>query len=75
MEVSGQLHVPVALPRGEDPHPHSLPLKVRLGGLQSGSRRVGQEKKNSSSCQESNPCCPARSLVTVLCMETYSVLN
>jgi hypothetical protein len=42
MEVSGQLHVPVALIPGKD---IGYPLDRRLGGLQDRSGRCG-EKKN-----------------------------
>jgi hypothetical protein len=41
MEVSGQLHVPAALPPGKVPR---YPLDRRLGGPQSRSGRCGEEK-------------------------------
>jgi hypothetical protein len=41
MEVSGQLHVPGALPR---PHRLQYPQTTRLGGLQTRSGRFGGQK-------------------------------
>jgi hypothetical protein len=41
MEVSGPLHVPVALPPGKKPR---YPLERRLGGPQSRSGGCGEEK-------------------------------
>jgi hypothetical protein len=41
MELSGQLHAPVALP------PRRYPLDRRLGGPQSRSAHSGDEEKNS----------------------------
>jgi hypothetical protein len=41
MEMSGQLHVPVALPTGTDPR---YPLDKRLGEHQSWSGRCGKDK-------------------------------
>jgi hypothetical protein len=43
MEVSGQLHAPVALPQGESPF---YPLDRRLGGPQSRSGSGGEEKNS-----------------------------
>jgi hypothetical protein len=43
MDVSGQLHVPAALPPGKEPR---YPLDRRLGGLQSRSGRGGEEKNS-----------------------------
>jgi hypothetical protein len=55
MEVSGQLHVQAALPRGKRPR---YPLDRRLGGPQSWCGRCGEEK---TPCRESNPGLSARS--------------
>jgi hypothetical protein len=62
MEMSGQLHVPAALPAWKEP-----PVPKRLGGPQSQFER-GVEEKNSlhCPCRESNPGRPARSLVITL---------
>jgi hypothetical protein len=54
MEVSGQLHTPVALPPGKE---HWYQLDRRLGGPQSRSGRGGEEK-NSQPRRESNPRTP-----------------
>jgi len=43
MGVSGQLHAPTALPQGKSP---KYPLGRRLGGPQSHSGRVGEEKNS-----------------------------
>jgi hypothetical protein len=43
MEVSGQLHAPAALPQGKSLR---YPLDRRLGGLQSRSKRGGEEKNS-----------------------------
>jgi hypothetical protein len=43
MEVSCQLHAPAIFPRGKSPW---YPLNRRLGGLQSWSGRVGEEKNS-----------------------------
>jgi len=43
MEVSGQLHAPVALPPGKDPPRYAL--DKRLDGSQSRPGRDGEEKK------------------------------
>jgi hypothetical protein len=43
MEVSGQVHVPVALPPGKKP---VVPLDRRLGGPQSRSGCDGEEKNS-----------------------------
>jgi hypothetical protein len=45
MEVSGQLHAPVALPQDRSPW---YPLARRLGGPQSWSGRGGKEKNSQS---------------------------
>jgi hypothetical protein len=42
MEVSGQLHVPAALPTGKEP---LIPTDRRLGGPQNQSRLGGEEKE------------------------------
>jgi hypothetical protein len=55
MEVSGQLHAPVALPQGKSPW---YPLDRRLGGPQSRSGRGGLEK-NSQPPQGIEPQNPA----------------
>jgi hypothetical protein len=47
MEASDQLHAPVALPPGKEPH---CPLDRNLGGPQSRSGR-GVEEKNSQPLQ------------------------
>jgi len=53
MEVSGQLHVPAALPPGEDPQ---HPLDRRLGGgPRSWSGRSGEEKKIRASARNRTP--------------------
>jgi hypothetical protein len=64
MEVSGQLHVPSALPTGKSP---SYPLDRRLGGPQSRSG-CGSEEKNSQPPPEIEPEIPdrpAHSLVAI----------
>jgi hypothetical protein len=43
MKVSGQLHIPAALPPGQSPW---YPLHRRLGGPQSRSGRGGEEKNS-----------------------------
>jgi len=58
MEVSGQLHAPVALPWGEKPW---YPLDTRLGGPRASLDAVVR-RKNFSLFQESNPDRPACSL-------------
>jgi hypothetical protein len=54
MEVSVQLHDPVALPPGKEPR---YPLDKRLGGLQNRSGHSGEEK-NYQPRRESNPRTP-----------------
>jgi hypothetical protein len=43
MEVSGQLHVPAALPQGKSPW---FPLDRRMGGPQSRSKHDDEEKNS-----------------------------
>jgi hypothetical protein len=43
MEVSGQIHVPAALPPGKSP---CYPLDRRVGGLQIRSERGGEQKNS-----------------------------
>jgi hypothetical protein len=43
MEVSGQLHVPAALPQGKSPR---HPLDTKVVGPQSQSGRGGEEKNS-----------------------------
>jgi hypothetical protein len=45
MEVSGQLHAPVASSQGKNPR---YPLDRRLGGPQSRSGRDGEEKNSQT---------------------------
>jgi hypothetical protein len=52
MEVSGQLHLPAALPPTKEPHWY--PLDKRLDGTQSRSGR-GDEEKNSQPPQGIQP--------------------
>jgi hypothetical protein len=54
MEMSGQLHAPVALPPKKDPW---YALDRKLGGPQSRSGRGGEEKKHRPR-RESNPRTP-----------------
>jgi hypothetical protein len=63
MEMSGQLHVPVALPPGEGAHvTHWLRGWVDLrAGVDAEAKR-----KIRSPCRESNPVLPARSLITIV---------
>jgi hypothetical protein len=57
MEVSGQLHVPAALPRDKRPR---YPSDTWLGASQSRSGRGGKEKKSHHTpCRELNPSRPA----------------
>jgi hypothetical protein len=62
MEVSGQLHVPAALPPGKGPR---YTLDRKLSGSQSQSDAVAYEK-NTSFCRETNTLRQASSLVTIL---------
>jgi hypothetical protein len=62
MEVSGQFHVPAALPTGKE---HLYPMYRKPSGPQSRPGRDGEEK-NPSSCRESNAGRPDRSLVIIL---------
>jgi hypothetical protein len=64
MEVSGQLHVPAALPPGKSPW---YPLDRKLGGPQSRSGRGGEEKNSQPppGMEPLNPHRPARSLVAI----------
>jgi hypothetical protein len=50
-ELSGQLHAPPFLSRGESPQ---FPLDMRLGGLQSRSGRCAEET-NLCLARDSNP--------------------
>jgi hypothetical protein len=51
MEVSGQLHSPVALPPGKD-----TPVHIRrLGGLQSRCEQGGEEKKIPAPAEKRTP--------------------
>jgi hypothetical protein len=54
IEVSGQLHVPAALPQGKSP---CYQLDMRLGGPQSRSGRGG-EKNNPQPLPDSKPGSP-----------------
>jgi hypothetical protein len=60
MEMSGQLHVPAALPAGKSPW---YPLDKSLGGPQNRSGRGGEEKNSQSppGIEPLNPDRPARS--------------
>jgi hypothetical protein len=64
MEVSGQLHAPVALPQGKRPW---YPLDRRLGGPQSRSGRGGVKKNPQSppGIGPYNSDRPARALVAI----------
>jgi hypothetical protein len=60
MEVSGELHVPAALPAGKEPW---YPWDRKLGGHQSRSGRGGEEKNSQPppGVEPYNPDRPARS--------------
>jgi hypothetical protein len=72
MEMSGQLHNPVALPLREKPR---YPLDKRLDGPQSWTGHSDKEKK-SHHCpyREFNMSCPAHSLVSIL-IELHQILR
>jgi hypothetical protein len=70
MEVSGQLHVPAALPQGKSPW---YPLDRRLGEPQCRSERGGLEKNSQPApgIEPQNPDRPARSAVICYYQTTW----
>jgi hypothetical protein len=52
MEVSGQLHVPAALPPGKEP---PVPIGYATGWVPGGSVDKVAKRIIPNSCQESNP--------------------
>jgi len=68
--MSGQLHAPAALLRGKWTR---YLLDRRVGGLQSQSGRC--EERIPAPCRESNPCIPARSLVTEVATRNQHLAN
>jgi hypothetical protein len=63
MEVSSEFHAPTTLPPGKE-HPQTQWTGGQVGPR--ASLDAVAKRKKSYFCQESNPSCPAKSLVTIL---------